>query len=297
MQFSVWPTSRQSWGDLLDLAVHAERTGWDGVWVADHFMPAADPLDVPTLECWSVLAGLAMAVPRVRLGSLVASNTYRHPAVLANIAATVDQLSGGRCVLGLGTGWQINEHAAYGIPLPPVPERLARLEEACQILKSLLSRDRTTFSGRFYSLSEAPLDPKPVQTPLPLLIGGGGERVTLRIAAQWGDEWNTWGAPDVLAHKTMVLDRHCDAVGRDPGAIKRSAQAIVEPTVAGVHTLPYPMGPARITGSAEQLRDHVGQYAAAGIDELVVPDWNTGRAEARTDFFDWFASEVAAPFR
>jgi F420-dependent oxidoreductase-like protein len=297
MRFSVWPTTRQPWPDFMEISTHVEATGWDGIWAADHFMPAAPPLDAPTLECWTVLAALASIIPRVRLGSLVVGNTYRHPAVLANIAATLDQVCEGRLVLGLGAGWQVNEHEAYGLNLPSVPERLARLEEACAIVKGLLRQPRTTFEGKFYRVVDAPLEPKPVQENLPLLIGGGGERVTLRIAARFADEWNTWGTPEVLSHKASVLDRHCEALGRDPTTITRSAQAIVEPQVADVHTRPYPAAPARIGGTTEQLRDEVGRYREAGVNELIVPDWNTGRGQARQDFFDWFATEVAAPYR
>jgi F420-dependent oxidoreductase-like protein len=297
MRFSVWPTTRQSPEDLIEFARYAESTGWDGIWVADHFMPPAPPMDVPTHECWAILAALAVTVPRVRLGSLVAGNTYRHPAVLANIAATVDHLSGGRLVLGIGTGWQVNEHQAYGIALPAVAERLARLEEACEVLTGLLRRPTTTFDGRFYRLVDASLDPKPLQATLPLLIGGGGEKVTLRIAAQWADEWNTWGSPEVLAHKNAVLDRHCAAVGRDPAAIVRSAQVIVRPDGPGVPAVQLPAGPASITGTASQLRDQMAAYVEAGVDEFILPDWNAGRGAPRRDFFAWFASEVAADFR
>src|SRR5688500_4097635 len=176
MRFSVWPNAAQPWDDILDVAQHAEATGWDGVWIADHFMPnEADPSG-PTNECWTLLAALGAAVPRVRLGALVTGNTYRHPAVLAKMAATVDQVSGGRIVLGLGAGWQENEHAAYGIPFFTTRERLERLEEACEIVKGLFSQPRTSFEGRHYTLRDAPLEPKPVQDPLPLLVGGGGEK-------------------------------------------------------------------------------------------------------------------------
>ena len=297
MRFSVWPTTRQPWLDFLDLSTHVEATGWDGIWAADHFMPAAPPLDIPTLECWTVLAALATVVPRVRLGSLVVGNTYRHPAVVANMAATLDQVCGGRLVLGLGTGWQVNEHEAYGLTLPSVPERLARLEETCAIVKGLLSQPRTTFEGRFYRIVDAPLEPKPVQENLPLLIGGGGERVTLRIAARFADEWNTWGTPEVLSHKASVLDRHCEVLGRDPTTIIRSAQAIVEPQASGISAKPFPAALARIGGTTERLRDEVGRYAEAGVDELIIPDWNTGQGQARRDFFDWFSAEVAGSYR
>ena len=196
MRFSFWPNAAQSWADTLATARHAEATGWDGIYVADHFLPSIGDDSGPTNECWGLLAGLAAAVPRVRLGSLVCGNTYRHPAVLANQAATVDQISGGRVVLGLGAGWQENEHEAYGIDLPAPGSRLDMLEEACQVVKGLLTQDRTTFDGQYYQLDNAPCEPKPVQDPLPLLIGGGGEKRTLRIAAQFADEWNVWGTPE-----------------------------------------------------------------------------------------------------
>jgi F420-dependent oxidoreductase-like protein len=297
MHFSVWPTTRQPWDDLFDLARHVGATGWDGIWVADHFMPAVPPLEVPVQECWTTLGGLATAVPRVRLGSLVVGNTYRHPAVVANMAATVDHMSGGRMVLGLGAGWQVNEHDVYGIPLPSTGERLARLEEACAVIKGLLGQTRTSVAGRYYTITDAPLEPKPVQATLPLLIGGAGEQKTLRIAARWADEWNTWGDPDFLARKAAVLDQRCEEVGRDPKSIQRSAQAIVEPEAPGIRTRPYSTGQPRIGGSVEQLRDVVGRYREAGIDEFIVPDWNTGRGDARSDFFDWFLSEVASLYR
>jgi alkanesulfonate monooxygenase SsuD/methylene tetrahydromethanopterin reductase-like flavin-dependent oxidoreductase (luciferase family) len=179
MRFSIWPSAAQSWAGIIELAAHCELTGWDGVYFADHFMPnsqGVEPLDGNTLECWSVLAALAAQVPRVQLGSLVSSVTYRHPAVLANIAAATDQISGGRLTLGVGAGWQLNEHAVYGIELGTVRERLDRLEEAVQILRSLLAEPRTTFAGRYFQLQDAPNQPGPVRGQLPLLVGGAGEQ-------------------------------------------------------------------------------------------------------------------------
>jgi F420-dependent oxidoreductase-like protein len=294
MRFSVWPTTTQSWPDLLDVASHAASTGWDGIWVADHFMPSVEPVSGPMLECWTVLAGLATAVPRVRLGSLVSGNTYRHPAVLANMAATIDHLSGGRAVLGLGAGWQYNEHAAYGIEFFDKRGRLSRLEEACAVVRQLLDHGRGNFGGSYYRLVDAPLEPKPLQARLPLLIGGAGERVTLRIVAQWADEWNTWGAPDVLRAKGAVLDRHCEAVGRDPGAIARSAQVIVELDGKGVLS-GRPMPTVR-AGVAE-MQALLHSYDEAGVGEFILPDWNLGTGAERRDALDRFLAEVAAPLR
>jgi F420-dependent oxidoreductase-like protein len=294
MRFSLWPATLQSWADLSDAATHAAGSGWDGVWVADHFMPSTPSAEGPVLECFTALAGLASTVGTVRLGSLVAGNTYRHPAVLAKMVATLDHLSGGRAVIGLGAGWQENEHRAYGIELPPVSERLGRLEEACAVVRYLLDDDRTTFDGRYYTLVDAPLEPKPLQDRLPLLIGGGGEKVTLRIAARWADEWNTWGMPDLLAAKGAVLAHHCEAIGRDPADIRHSAQVVVDLEGTGE---PFDRPMPKTAGSVAQLQAVMGDYVEAGVHEFILPDWNLGKGSARRDVMDRFITEVAAPFR
>src|SRR5581483_374257 len=201
MRFSIWPSPVRPWDETLELVQHCEQTGWDGVYFADHFMPnAADatPLDGDTLECWSVIAGLAASTSRLRLAPLVTSVTYRHPAVLANIAAAVDVISHGRLLLGIGAGWQENEHAANGIELGSVKERLDRFEEATQILLGLLREQRTTFEGKYFQVKDAPNQPAPAQAKLPLLIGGSGEKRTMKIAARYADEWNAWASPELL---------------------------------------------------------------------------------------------------
>jgi F420-dependent oxidoreductase-like protein len=225
MRFSVWPNPSQRFEEVLEIARHAEATGWDGLWYADHFMPDGQNTLVPWPEAWTTLAALAASVPRLRLGPLVTGNTYRHPAVLAKMAATVDHVSGGRLVLGLGAGWQENEHRQYGIPFHTLRERLERLGEACEVIKSLFSNEKTTFKGRYYQLEDAVLEPKPLQRPLPLLVGGGGEKVTLRIAARFADEWNVWGDVETLRRKMRILDVYCSEAGRDPRSIQRSAVA------------------------------------------------------------------------
>ncbi len=293
MRFSVWPSTSQSFEDLTEVAAHAAATGWDGIWVADHFMTSSGGLDEPVLECFSVLAGLATSVARVRLGSLVAGNTYRHPAVLANIAATIDQLSGGRFVLGIGAGWQENEHRAYGIELFDAPTRLARLDEACAVLHGLLGEHRASFSGRHYHLDDAPMEPKPLQQRMPLLVGGGGVKVTLRIVARWADEWNTWGLPDVLATKSGILEQHCRALGRDPSEIARSAQVIVDLDGGEPFARPLP----QVSIGVAEMQDLLGAYVGAGVGEFVLPDWNLGTGTRRREALDRFLGEVAAPFR
>lgn len=301
MRFSIWPSPAQSFDDIHAITAHCERTGWDGVYFADHFMPnGADstPLDGDTLECWSVIAALAATVPRLRLAPLVTSVTYRHPAVLANIAAAVDQVGQGR--LTLGVGWQANEHAAYGIELGTVTERMDRFEEAVQILRSLLSQPRTTFSGQYFQLRDAPCQPAPVQDRMPILIGGGGERRTLRIAARYADHWNAWTTPDLLAHKVSVLRAHCEEAGRDPAEIHVSTQALLflstdekwlekKRQEAG--------GRPVIVGNPAEAADIIARYQAAGADELIVPDFTLGPLERKKDTCDLFMREVAPAFR
>jgi len=299
MRFSVWPGPNNSWEETLAIARHAEATGWDGVWYADHFMPNQEDVSGPVNECWTTLAGLAASVPRVRLGSLVAGNMYRHPAVLAKMAAGIDIISGGRLVLGLGAGWQENEHQKYGIEFSTVGGRISRLEEACEVVTGLLRNGRTTFSGKYYQLDDAPLEPKPVQQPLPLLIGGGGEKRTMRIAAKYADEWNVWGRPDVLRQKMSVLDEHCRNLGRDPKSIKRSAQTFVFLTEDEVILERARQMPAdrTIAGGVDEVKRVMQEYAEAGVDEFIMPDFNLGRGERKIAAFDAFIEKVAPEFR
>jgi F420-dependent oxidoreductase-like protein len=300
LKFSAWPGSAAPWTDILSECEHVERTGWDGIWIADHFMPNRPENTGPTQECWTMLAALGARVPRVRLGTLVTGNTYRNPAVLAKEVAQVDIISGGRVVLGIGAGWQQNEHEAYGIRFSTVGGRLRRLEESVQIVRSLFDNERTDFDGRYYKIRNAPLAPKPVQSHLPILIGGGGEKVTMRIAAQYADEWNTWGAPEHLTAKSKVLDAHCQALGRDPKSIRRSAQAIVtisdDPAV--IERARSAPGFAGIFGNVDEVKQRIREYASAGVDEFIVPDFNLGRSvDERKAGYDRFMREIATEFR
>lgn len=292
----MWPDPSWTWEEVAATTRRAEAAGWSRVYVADHFMPSAEePADGDVLECWSVLAALAATVPRIGLAPLVTSVTYRHPAVLANIAATVDRISGGRLVLGVGAGWQVNEHAAYGLELGTVTERLDRFEEACAVLSSLLSTPRTTFVGRHYRIEDAPLQPGPVHGRMPLLVGGGGERRTLRVAARFADEWNVWSTPDVLAHKLGVLRAHCEDLGRDPAGVHVSTQALVAPgpeVAAAEVVTTTPGGLPLVRGSAPQLVDALAAYREAGADEFVVPCFGIGSARS-AELVDLFTEEVA----
>jgi len=299
MRFGFWPNPRSDYEAMKTLAQHAEATGWDGIWLADHFLPDEDEL-IPVHECWITMAALARDVPRVRLGSLVTGNPYRHPAVLANMVATLDHLSGGRVVLGLGSGWQKNEHEAYGFEYGTAGYRLRKLEEACQVIKGLFNNHHFDFDGEFYQLKNAPMEPKPKQDNLPLMIGGGGEKVTLRIVAKYADEWNVWGDVDTLTHKMNVLDQHCEDVGRDPNEIERSAVALLfltddEARIKKLKGTDMPM-PA-IIGNVNEVIDIVSAYRDAGVNELMVPDFTLGTLigadQVKMDLMEQFITEVA----
>jgi len=295
MKFSFWPNPNQSISDLFQLADHVEATGWSGLWYADHFMPNQEDSSGPTHEAFTILAALAMRTNKVRIGSLVAGNTYRHPAVLAKMAATIDHLSNGRMVLGLGSAWQENEHMQYGIPYYDIPGRLARLNEACAVITSLFSQEKSDFKGKYYQLNQASLAPKPVQKPLPLLIGGGGEKVTLKITAQYANEWNVWGTPDLVRQKMLVLDSHCEHINRDPSEIRRSTQALLfmskdENQLKKFRELKLQM--PTIIGTPEQVTEIVADYANAGVDELIVPDFNLGGIKNTIQTLDVFMKQV-----
>jgi alkanesulfonate monooxygenase SsuD/methylene tetrahydromethanopterin reductase-like flavin-dependent oxidoreductase (luciferase family) len=296
MRFSVWPINQQPYDDALAVARHAEATGWDGIWMSDHLIPSGPPLDRPVLECWTTVAALLAKVPRVRIGTLVSSNTFREPALVAKMASNLGDISGGRFVLGIGAGWQENEHAAYGIALPPPAERLARLDEACVVIRRLLHEDSVTFDGRYYELAQASVAPR---VPVPLLVGVKGPRA-IRIAARHADEWNLWGLPETVREKSLQLELACDELGRDPSKIRRSAQALLCMTgpdgaadADRWRATKLPM----LTGGAAELTDVLGAYVEAGIDELIIPDFTLGETAAKLDLLDQFIEDVALDFR
>jgi len=203
-----------------------EHPAFEHAWLFDHFAPIQGDLDGPCYEGWTLLSALAAQTSRLRLGIMVTGNTYRHPAVLAHMAATLDVISGGRLDFGIGAGWNEYEHESMGIPLYKPGERIRRLGEACEIIKRLFTQHLTDFDGRYYQLKQARCEPKPVQKPHPpFVIGGGGEQLTLRIAARYADIWNsTGGDVETFRHKVQVLHEHCAAVGRDPSEIELSVQ-------------------------------------------------------------------------
>ena len=273
MKFSLWPHNSRTPDDLLEEARAADDTGWYGVWLADHYMPDTGdttPARGDTYECWVLLPALAAVTERIRIGTLVSPTSVHQPAVLAKRASTLDRLSSGRMVLGLGAGWQINEHHAYGIELEPAGKRVSRFEEAIQIVRSMLLEDSTTFHGAYYDITDAPCDPKPIQSPLPLLVGTRSPRM-LRITARHADAWNTWSIPaQAAAYRTSLIET-CYEVGRDPETMWTSVNALI-----GLDADSAPRGRAALFGSAQQLVDQLGEYAELGFDEFIMPDWNLG---------------------
>lgn len=203
---------------------------FEHAWLFDHLNPITGSVEGPCLEGWTALAALAAETQRIRLGLMVTGNTYRHPSVLAHIAATLDIISGGRLDFGVGAGWNEYEHTSNTIPLYPPGERIRRFGEACEVWKLLFTEPVANFDGRYYQLKEARLEPKPIQKPYPpFVIGGGGEQLTLRVVAQYADIWN-FGGPDLelFKHKQTVLKGHCEAIGRDFSEITLSIQPRVD---------------------------------------------------------------------
>jgi F420-dependent oxidoreductase-like protein len=214
---------------MRDAWLEADRLGFDTGWLHDHLLNQND-IALPEDEGWTVLTALLVQSTRIRGGLMVTANTFRHPALLAKIVTTLDIISGGRVEVGLGAGWFEAEHRQYGLDLPPIGERLRRLEESCRVLEALWTEKRATFEGTYYAVREAYHEPKPVQQPHPpLTIGTSGEQVGLRIAARHAHTWNMARAtPEEFRRKSALLDAYCREIGRDPREIERSIQFLPE---------------------------------------------------------------------
>jgi alkanesulfonate monooxygenase SsuD/methylene tetrahydromethanopterin reductase-like flavin-dependent oxidoreductase (luciferase family) len=300
MLFSVWPTFTRPWADLAAFAAHMDSGDWHCLWYADHYMmntESADRSDVGGLEVWAVMGALAVHTKRVRIGTLVSPTTMHHPAVLANRAATVDRISDGRLTLGLGAGWQINEHEAYGVDLLEAKQRVDRFEEFIQVVRLLMSEARADFVGEHFTLADAPMEPKPVQNPLPLLVGTGGPRMT-RLAARWAHQWNVWGTPERVAPLAAAMDRACELEGRPAEGQHRSVQALVFMIndAADAAKIRYRAPADRsLIGTTSYLVEQIGRYRDSGIDEFILPDFTLGsELQERIDAYDRFRSEVVA---
>jgi F420-dependent oxidoreductase-like protein len=264
---------QQTWEELLERARFAEDAGFDGVWVFDHFKPLYGDPKGPCMEGWSLLAALAAATTRVRLGALVTGVTYRHPSVLAAQAATVDNISGGRLELGIGAAWFEQEHRELGIDFPPIRERAERLEEAVQVIRLLMTEDDATFDGKHVSLRGASYHPRPVQKPHPpIWIGARGPRLTLPIVGRQADVWHNFGSPEDLKRLAEIVDEHARSAGRDPASIARATSlSISEPF--------------------DEVRATIAALADAGFSYLHVSFPSEGRAR-----LEEFVAEVMPAF-
>ena len=266
MRFGIQTAPQHtSWGDMLDVWRAADEVElFETAWNFDHFYPLLGDKDGPCLEAWVTLSALAQATSRIRIGCMVNGTPYRHPALVANMAASLDIVSGGRLELGLGAGWNEQETKAYGIDLLPMGQRMDRFEEAVEVIDSLLAHEITTFQGKYFQLEQARCEPKGPQQPRPpIVIGGGGEKRTLRIAARFAQHWNLpFATPEVFRKKKEILLAHCEAVGRDASLIMRSVQ--IESTAD--------QDPAEVAESAAAL-------FAVGVDQVILTLRTPYRAE------------------
>ena len=294
-----------SFEDYRDLWLRAEELGYEWVSDFDHFLPIHSDPAGRQFEGTTLLAAMAAHTERVRCGVLVLGVTYRHPAVVANIAATIDHVSGGRLELGMGAAWFELEHDQYGIPFPRIGVRMDMLDEACRIMRSLWSRETTTFEGRHYRLKDARLEPKPLQEHLPLVIGGSGERRTLRIVAEHGDIWNTfYGDLDHYRHLLDVLAGHCADVGRDAADVRKSLtfRAVLDEDERAAREraselygdpLPERLSKMMVVGTPEQCAERLRPYAELGVGDFLLGQ--LAPVDART--IELVAEQVAPALR
>jgi len=264
---------------IVGLVQAAEKAGFDMVTVMDHFyqIRGVGPEEAPMLEGYTLLSALAARTTRVHLGTMVSGVTYRNPALVAKMVTTQDIISGGRAILGLGAAWNEDEHRGYGFEFPPMRERMDRLEEALEICHLMFTQERPSFQGTYYRLDRALNNPRPIQPGGPkILIGGSGEKRTLRMVARFGDISNWWGSMDELKHKNDVLLAHCEAVGRDPSTIIRTVMApviLVHDAREGealMATIPPERRGSLVAASPADAAEALAPYREAGFDGFIL---------------------------
>ncbi len=256
-EFGIQTIQTWTWPEMRDRWAWFERQGWDSLWMPDHFVPSANN-DQPMFEAWTLLAALATQTERARLGVLVSSNTFRHPALLAKQAITLDHVSNGRLELGIGAGWFVGEHEMFGLEFPPTRELVERYAEAVDLLDRYLRNDRTTFNGEYYELQDAWNRPAPVQQPrMPFMLGAHGPKM-IDIAAQYADTWNTRGTPEEVRARNETMDEACARHERDPKSVKRSLLYVVAQ-----------MKDEQPWDSVDAFVDYVGRFSEAGVQEFI----------------------------
>lgn len=279
----------------------AESLGYDTIWLDDHFYGVVAPPQADSPECWVLMSALARETSRIRFGTLVGCNNYRQPSLVAKMAATLDEVSEGRLEFGIGAGWFEQEYLGYGFEFPPIKQRLEQLEEALQIFRAMWTEERATFDGRHYQVREAWCNPKPVQKPYPpIMIGGGGEKVLLRLVAQYADRWNFGGSVDEFRQKLPILEAHCRAVGRDFGAIEKSwfGNIVIEEDEEKLERRLARRGAKAdlipgIVGTPEKVVERLRQYVDIGVTHFIAM---FGRVE-RLGATELFAEKVIPAFR
>jgi F420-dependent oxidoreductase-like protein len=298
MDLVDFPDPVEAYETMTRVAQEAEALEFNSVWLYDHFHTIPVPSQEVTFECWMSAAALARDTRRVRIGQMVTCNGYRNPALLAKMASTVDVMSHGRLDFGIGAGWYQHEYLAYGYNYPDAPERLRYLREAVQVILAMWTQDEAVFEGKYYQIRGAINQPKGVQKPhIPILIGGGGEKVTLKLVAQYADACNVGGDIPTIRHKLDVIKRHCEEVGRDYTSIRRTSNSIcvlgesVEAALAALspqhRDLVNLMQASTLIGNPETIRQRLAEYEDAGIQELILwfPD------AAKLDSLRLFARE------
>jgi F420-dependent oxidoreductase-like protein len=272
---------QEAYEAMTSVAQTADETGFNSVWLVDHFHTIPRPSQELTFEAWTTTAALARDTKRVRVGQMVTCNGYRNPALLAKMASTVDVLSHGRLNFGIGAGWYEHEYRAYGYDYPDAPERLRYLREAVQVILAMWTQEEAVFEGKYYQVRGAINQPKGVQTPhIPMLIGGGGEKVTLKLVAQYGDACNVNGDFDTIKHKFEVIREHCANVGRNYDDIHRtvtSISSIADTDEEAQNKIP-PMLASRMSdriktgliGNPDTIRRRLAEYEEIGVQELLI---------------------------
>src|SRR5215472_3436206 len=269
----------ESYQVMTRVAQTADALGYASAWLVDHFHTVPQPSQEVTFECWTTTAAVARDTKRIRVGQMVTCNGYRNPALLAKMASTVDVLSHGRLNFGIGAGWYEQEYRAYGYPFPEAPVRLRQLREAMQVIRALWTEEEAVFEGKYYQVRGAINQPKGVQQPhIPLLIGGGGEQVTLKLVAQYADACNVLGDLETIKHKFAVLKDHCEAVGRDYESIHRTAGAfccIGETDEQARAKFPAallgrPVAAGALIGSSETIRERLAELEGIGVQEIIL---------------------------
>jgi F420-dependent oxidoreductase-like protein len=265
---------------MTAVARAADAGPWDSIWIYDHFHTSPEPTLETTFECWTTTAALARETKRVRVGQLVSCNGYRNPSLFAKMASTVDVVSHGRLNAGIGAGWYEQEWRAYGYGFPNLRERMGMLREACEVIHRMWTEEHPRFQGHYYTIDGPINEPRGVQKPHPpLWIAGGGERVTLRLVAEWGDACNVRGDPETVRHKLEVLKRHCETVGRDYNQITKSTEVHVHPVATPNDIAPVlsalqmaseKVARTTIVGTPEDIGNGLGSLVDAGIDYIIV---------------------------